>query len=267
MRYWLRLGVAVVAITEAPSSTPVAAAAGERARKRARVGRLGASGVGGDARRVEMTRELRGCGAGPIRLAPVVCDNCRSLLAVSDPNKGAVVTGDSVVVLCDASAAKTLGATIDTQTVKIEAFDAKGVAIGTPATASTQNAIDPDEYGATFSLVKQPNGPISFKCSVCRDKSTSPTISASDDLSTFLDEGPTITPASPLPLSSFSLKSKVLFKFTVTPAPLSDADKSAAVDMTAGSERCHPDCRRVESGHRHKGGAERRRPDHLLGER
>jgi hypothetical protein len=185
----------------------------------------GASGTGGSSGAAE------GGEAGAVDVtAPVV--SITSPAAVSDPDKGMLVTGDTVLVLCDASAAKTTGATIDAQTVKIEAFDAKGVSIGTAATASTQNAMDANEYGATFSLVNQPNGAVSFTCSAS-DKSTPPVISTAT-INTFLDNGPTITPLSPLPLSSFSLKSKVLFKFTVTPSPLTSSDKLAAVDMTAG---------------------------------
>src|SRR5450755_596137 len=141
-------------------------------------GKNGTSGSGG--RGVGEAGEAGAAGAEDV-LAPIV--SITSPVLVSDPNKGAVVTGDTVVVLCDASASNTPGSTIDAQTVKIEAFDAKGVAIGTPATASTQNALDPNEYSATFSLVKQSNGPVSFKCSAS-DKSTPPTISTAT-ISTF----------------------------------------------------------------------------------
>ncbi len=183
----------------------------------------GDSGGGGDAGAAG--------GAGAVNAAaPSV--SITSPNAVTDPNTGKIVTTNTIQVLCDATAAKMVGATLDAQTVKIEAFDAKGVAIGTSATASTQNAMNQTEYGATFSLVGVPNGVISFKCSAS-DKSTPP-ITASTSISTFLDNGPTITPVSPLPKGSFSLKSKVLFKFTVTPAPLSAKDTLAAVDMTAG---------------------------------
>jgi len=190
----------------------------------------GNSGTGGDMGGGEAGAGDGGEAGSGNAAAPIV--SITSPRAVTDPNTGKVVTTNTIQVLCDATVAKAVGATFDAQTVKIEAFDAKGTAIGKAGTASTQNAADPNEYGATFSLVDVPNGLISFKCSAS-DKSTPPII-ATTSISTFLDNGPTIAPVSPLPKSSFSLKSKVLFKFTVTPAPLSTTDTLAGVDMKAG---------------------------------
>jgi hypothetical protein len=230
MKYFALLAVLVLALacgskSVAPTFESGGAAgtfstnAGSGGRSFGSSGSGGASGEAGS-----------GGGAAGSSLAPAV--KITSPVAVSDPNVGPVVTANPVQVLCDASAAMTTGATIDSQTVKIEAFDAKGVAIGTSATASTQNPLDANEYGAKFSMVGVANGPISFKCSAA-DKSTPPNIGTTTT-STFFDQGPTITVASPLPNSSYSLKNKVLFKFTVTAAPLTDSDKFAAVDMTAG---------------------------------
>ncbi len=152
--------------------------------------------------------------------------------AVKDPNAAGIVTNSSLQVLCDVTPSSAPGATLDTQTVKIQALDQKGMPITTSATASTQNPKDGNEYGALVSLVSVSNGPISFTCSVS-DKSSPPVVTTTT-LSTFYDQGPTITPISPLPNSPLSLKNKVLFKFSVAPAPLSAADKSAAVDTSSG---------------------------------
>jgi hypothetical protein len=205
-------------------ASSVAGASGHAGRSG--TGGKGGAGTGGEA------GDTAGGDAGDTggTLAPTV--HITSPVAVTDPNTGTVVTTNPVQVLCDVTASTAQGATIDTQTVKIQAFDADGVATTVSATTSTQNPNDPNEYGATASLVGIGNGPISFKCSVS-DKSTPPKIS-SDTVETFFDRGPTITVASPLPNSSFSLKKEVLFKFSVTAAPLTTKDKLGAVDMTAG---------------------------------
>lgn len=188
----------------------------------------GSGNAGGDLAGGGAAGEAGALGADS--LAPTV--KITSPQPVSDPNTGAVVTGNLVQVLCDVAAASAAGATIDTHTVKIEAFDAKGVALKTAATASTQNPMDANEYGASVSLVGVPNGPVSFACSVA-DKSL-PAKTTSTTVQTFYDQGPTITVANPLPLSSFSLKKDVLFKFSVTAVPLDSADKLAAVDVAPG---------------------------------
>ena len=191
-----------------------------------RPGHAGSSGSGGD------TSMGEGGAAGETSvgdpLLPIV--RITSPTAAKDPDVDTVVTSQPVRVLCDASASKAAGATIDTSTVKIEAFGADGKAIGTPMTTSSQNSSDANEFVASFPITDVPNGALSFKCSV-NDKSTPPKV-ATTTIGTFLDKGPTISVVSPAAASAFALSTPILFKFNVLPAPLSSSDKLAAVDDT-----------------------------------
>jgi hypothetical protein len=165
-------------------------------------------------------------------LAPLV--TITSPTEVSDPNKGPVIL-DKVRVLCTATKSGAAGATFSSSTVSIEAFDSGGKSI--QKIAGTQNIEDATQFFADFNLSPTlvPNGAISFKCSA--SDMSSPALEGSAEVKTFIDHGPTIavtTPALPDPKSGsldyYALSTAVPFRFTVTPAPLSDGDTQAAVD-------------------------------------
>jgi hypothetical protein len=148
---------------------------------------------------------------------------------VLDPNLGPVVVSAAHVV-CEVEKGPAQDATLDTSSVVIEAFDAKGVSI--KKVNASQSASQSQLFSADFTLTSAAAGKISFECRAS-DRSSVPRV-GHDLLNTFLDQGPLVTVQSPeltQPLTYYPLSSPVLFAFTVAPQPLSDTDAQAAVDV------------------------------------
>ena len=225
MKYFALLGVLLVAVacgSKSDHGTFVDTANGGTSAG----GRGNTAGAAGK----KMTGESgEGGAADEDPLAPVV--SITSPVQVTDPNVGPVVL-EKVRVACTARKGSDPKATFAASSVSIEAFDASGKSI--QKTVGTQNVDDASEFFSDFTLSasKISNGAISFKCTAS-DTSTPP-ISGSDVVNTFIDHGPDITPVTPaIPLASafdYYPLGVVPFKFTVLPSPLSAKDKLAEVD-------------------------------------
>jgi len=159
-------------------------------------------------------------------LAPIV--TITSPAPTDDPNTG-TVTLLNTHVTCDVTKGTGAGATLASDTVTIEAFDAKGKSIKrVPAVQTVQKE---NEFAADFVLTGIPSGRISFVCTAS-DMSTPPrTTSATSK--TFLDQGSIITLKAPKMMNTvqyYALNTPLAVDFTVTPSPLSNSDTQAAVD-------------------------------------
>jgi hypothetical protein len=149
--------------------------------------------------------------------------------ASSDPNRDDVLVENDVTVLCSVSAA-TDDVTVDGSSVLIEVLDAMGdTALGQddkPLAAKGTKTSDPDQYSADFVLTSVATGKVSFRCSAA---SVDKAAGGKDEITTFVDHGPTITAISPEVDSPHALNGVMPVEFTVTPSPLSDEDDGAEV--------------------------------------
>ncbi len=190
-------------------------------------GHAGAAGtpVGGSAGTGD-TGNGGEAGADNTNLSPIV--TITSPADVSDPNVGPVVL-NTVHVVCDVTKGNGANATIATNTVSIEAFDATGKSI--KRTLGTQSVGNETEFTADFILTGVASGAVSFECSA-GDMSTPPHMGTAT-VNALLDQGPTITLKTPKigdPVTYYPLNSPLLVEFNVDPAPLTDTDTQSVVD-------------------------------------
>lgn len=149
--------------------------------------------------------------------------------AATDPNKDDVIITDDVDVVCSVVAADS-SVTVDGGSVMIELLDAKGDPVlgqdGKPIAAKGSPTGISDEYSVKLLVTGVDTGVVSFRCSATSvDKSSSGSVI----LSSLVDHGPTIVPATPEVSSAHALKEVMPVEFTVSPTPLSDDDEGAAV--------------------------------------
>jgi hypothetical protein len=148
--------------------------------------------------------------------------------AASDPNTDDVLVSNEVTVLCSVKPEEEVN--LDGSSVVIDVLDAAGeVALGQdekPLTAVGVPTTEPNEYSASFVLTSVATGEVSFRCSAASvDKASG----GADEVSTFIDHGPTIVAKAPLADSPHALKGKMPVEFTVVPSRLTDDDAGAEV--------------------------------------
>lgn len=170
---------------------------------------MGESGAGGAAE------------PEPVPNGPVV--KITAPTAAETPADGVLIE-PTVKVLCNVTASSAAGATdVDLTTIKIAIAGADGKVLETKdAAASTTD----NQYSADFVLATVPSGPVVFSCSA-KDKGG---LLGKDELPTFVDHGPTITPISPERNAAYPLKGGLTVDFTVKPTLLAKDDAGAAVD-------------------------------------
>jgi len=138
-----------------------------------------------------------------------------------------VLIDDVVHVTCSVTQSTAPTAVeVDPASVKLSLSDSAGKA---PIEKSATPTSNKNEYGADFVLTTVPSGEISFTCSAA-DKNK---LNGMDTVGSFVDHGPTITVAGPLPNSANAVKGGLAVEFTVEPAPLAEDDDEAAVDQVA----------------------------------
>jgi hypothetical protein len=144
-------------------------------------------------------------------LAPLV--QITSPSAVSDPNKGVVVTGLSVIVVCSVTQSAAAGAQpVLGSSIKIQMYGADGKQIGKDgAVMSTTNA---NQYSAPFVLTNVPSGVISFACEASDQSAAANTTTTT--VSTYFDAGPIIAITDPADKSAHPLAA-TSFKFSALP--------------------------------------------------
>jgi hypothetical protein len=162
--------------------------------------------------------------------APVV--HVTSPAAVSDPNDKAVLVADNVDVLCTATQATTKGARpVDEATILLEELDATGAVVETHPGTPTGND---GEYTARFITRKvSDNGVISFACQA--SDTSNPPLVGFDQIDTFIDHGPAITPVDPPagdanhPPFATAVNMALHVAFKVTEMPIAKGDKGASI--------------------------------------
>jgi hypothetical protein len=171
--------------------------------------------------------------------APVV--HVTSPKAVSDPNDPNVIVDDELDALCTATKSTTRGsAPVDSASVVLSMLDAKGKTIEMAPGVPTDNQ---DEYTAHFITRKvSDNGRISFACAAAESSQVARI--GRDQIGSFVDHGPTITPVNP-PVSNGSAvfatsASQALdVAFKVEEAPVAKGDDGAQIDsvnLTVGGK-------------------------------
>lgn len=144
--------------------------------------------------------------------------------AALEPSSHEVLIGAEVDVLCKIAPGDD-AFPIDASSVVVEMLDAEDVSVADAAGVATQ---EPYQYAASFLLAKVPTGRVSFRCG--GSTRGRPSFSGEDTVETFVDHGPAIELASPLPDSVHALAGAVPVEFTVTPEPLANRDEGAEVD-------------------------------------
>ena len=189
------------------------------------VGGSAAAGAsaGGTSGQGTSTGGATGGSGGQASTGPVV--KITSPVTVSDPNNGPVLDGTqpNVTVLCTVTAGT---ASINTTSIKIALTDSSGKATNATSVNTTSNA---NEYSAIFPLAQVPQGTAKFQCTA--SDNSSPTLTNSDTVNTFVDHGPTIVINSPQANAAVSGNSSLPVSFNVTPTPLlSGGDSGSDVD-------------------------------------
>ena len=227
MKYFALLGVLLLAIACSGKSDHGGFVAPSNGGANGGAGRPGHAGAGGGSG-AGASSDAGAAGSDENSLAPIV--RITSPKAVTDPNKGGVLTSPQVIVTCSAKASPEAGAAkVLEASVKIQLLGSDGKQIGMDGNVhSTDNA---DEYAATFTLTDVPDGAVTFVCSASDESVAANTATA--NLPTFVDHGPAVTLKNPAPASAHALTPAILFKFSVLPVLLTDADKFA--DVTAVS--------------------------------
>jgi len=159
--------------------------------------------------------------------APIVA--ITSPKPVSDPSKGGVIVEEEIDVFCTVERADD-GRPVAESSVVIQMLDAKGNVV--PSEAEGTLPGDPtgktDEYQAHFLMNVVPKtGRVSFRCAAT--DVSSPPISASATVSTFVDHGPRITPSEPIEAHFYPQESALRVVFDVDAAPLVSGDAGAKV--------------------------------------
>jgi hypothetical protein len=174
-------------------------------------GGKGSGGKGGDA------DPAGGEGGTANENGPVV--KVTAPLAAKTPGDG-VVSGQTVHVTCEVTKSAD-GAEVDPATVKVSLTDSADVVVEKAASPTSND----DEYEADLVIATAAAGKVAIRCTgTDRDgESNSQTISA------FVDHGPQITIASPVPDSAHPIKGGLDFSFTVKAVPLADEDPGADV--------------------------------------
>jgi hypothetical protein len=90
------------------------------------------------------------------------------------------------------------------------------------------SAAGENEFTADFFLNELETGPVSFRCSA--EHSTDSNLVGTDQVDTFVDHGPTITPIEPKVDGFYRLIGAMQFQFSVEPTPLTADDDGAEVD-------------------------------------
>lgn len=161
-----------------------------------------------------------GADTEPVPNGPVV--KITSPSASETPEDG-VLIAPTVKVLCNVTASSAAGASdVDLTTIKIAIADADGKEIETKNAAATTTD---NQYSAEFVLATVTSGAVTFSCSA-KDKGG---LLGQDQLPSFVDHGPTITPISPMPDAAYPLKGGLTVDFTVKPTPLAKNDAGAEV--------------------------------------
>jgi hypothetical protein len=144
-----------------------------------------------------------------------------SPVAVDDPNGDVIangkdsVTQNTVVVTCTAKPKEKGASLVDGSSVSLEMLDASDKLVGMPQPGAP-SAADPSEYSTKFVFTNVPNGKVSFRCTA-KDLAGK---SSTDTVSTFVDQGPTITHHEPVANSAHPLLNDLFVSFTVDEAPL-----------------------------------------------
>jgi hypothetical protein len=137
----------------------------------------------------------------------------------------AVLTAETVSVLCKVEKATATAPSVDAATVVLVMTDEMGEETEKEATSTG----DPDEFGAEFVLTTVPTGQVTFTCSA-RDVEKN---QGTNSIATFVDHGPTITVTTPTPDGAYPLKGGLAVEFEVTADPLTDDDPGAEVDTVS----------------------------------
>lgn len=207
--------------SEAPQTSPTAA--------RSNSGGSGGSGRGGSSGDAGSENGTSGeGGAGGEGTQPTGAPRVRvvSPKAVRAPADGGVIVEEEIDVVCEVLKSTAPDASeIEPSSVTVQLLDADGAQLDSVAAAPTS---DPDQYEARLIVAKvTENGRLSILCGAS-DRSD-PVLNGFDQIDTFIDHGPQITPITPedgdaLPLGT------VQFRFRVEFDPVAAVDEEAAVD-------------------------------------
>jgi hypothetical protein len=140
-----------------------------------------------------------------------------SPVEVTDPNEGGVLSGMEFRVVC------AVQGDFDDSTVQIEMVQGNAEPVEMDGSAAGEN-----EFTADFFLNELETGPVSFRCSA--EHSTDSNLVGTDQVDTFVDHGPTITPIEPKVDGFYRLIGAMQFQFSVEPTPLTADDDGAEVD-------------------------------------
>jgi hypothetical protein len=143
-----------------------------------------------------------------------------------DPNDGEVLVAPEIDVVCEVRPSiEPDSAPVDMSSVRVELLDAEGRVVESVSAGATGRT---DEYSAHMILSQvEDNGPIEFRC-IASDLS-SPALTGTGRVRSFVDHGPRITVQQPVPDSIFKL-GVTNFEFGVDADPVADDDDGADVE-------------------------------------
>lgn len=194
-------------------------------------GSAGRAGAGGRSSGGSAGRSAGGSGGetgdGGVDAPVVTITNPK---AAKDPNKDEIVANgvgdvkdDIVTVICTAIPVDGESMSrVKSAFVSIVALDAMGAVIQPTPPMVKQNPARATEYTASFNFAMVPNGAIAFRCTATSEGGGIGT----DTVSTFVDHGPKITPATPIAESAHSATGAFPVEFTVDEVPINQTDES-----------------------------------------
>jgi hypothetical protein len=145
--------------------------------------------------------------------------------AAEAPDDG-VLSTSVVNAVCKVEQSSENGsAPVDPTTVRITLIDLEGNETEQKASSSANE----NEFESEFTLTTVPAGRVSFRCAAQDTDHRD----GSDQVETFVDHGPTITPVSPLPDQAYAVKGGLAVEFRIEPTPLTEDDVGAAVGAVA----------------------------------
>lgn len=145
-----------------------------------------------------------------------------------DPNQeGGVIVAANASITCVVTESSLPGASmVNESSVKLAVLDSSGKTVVETVGVPTDNS---HEFAGTLSLTNVPAGVISF---VCRAEDIAKH-AGSDQVSSLLDKGPTITFVKPELMSAHALTQPLDVEFTVNEARLTDTDAHASVEAVS----------------------------------
>lgn len=208
---------------ESPQTSPTAA------RPNAGSGNNGRGGSGGglgDAGSENGTSGEGGAGGDGTQPAAAPRVRVLSPKAVRTPADGGVIVEEEIDVICEVRKSTAPDASeIEPSSVTVQLLDADGAQLDSVAASPTAVS---EQYKARLIVAKvTENGRLSILCGA-NDRSN-PVLTGFDQIDTFIDHGPKITPVSPEPEDALALGT-AQFRFNVEFDPVAAVDEEAAVD-------------------------------------